>query len=201
MSCLMEDSTLIPILLHDWLAGNDQHFKPLFEYYFPRLKRYTMGYTDDPAISEELAMNVMLKVWQQKSRIATLNDFNSYLFTMMRHETVSMLRRKKTLVTLSAREEETPATENISETVSYRELLTRYRACLDKLPPRRREAFILNRERGMSYAEIAARLNVSIFTVQNHIAASLKFIRRELHDYADFLMLAAVVLVPMLTEY
>ncbi|MCW3465290.1 sigma-70 family RNA polymerase sigma factor [Chitinophaga nivalis] len=197
----MEDSMLIPTLLHDWLAGNDGKFKPLFEYYFPRLKRYTLSYTGDPAISEELAMNVMLKVWQQQSRIATLKDFNSYLFTMMRHETVSMLRRKKTMLTLSAREEEAPATENITEIVNYRELLVRYQACLEKLPPRRREAFVLNRERGMSYAEIAALLNVSIFTVQNHIAASLKFIRRELHDYADFLLLAAAILLPMLSEY
>lgn len=197
----MEDSTLIPILLRDWLAGNDLQFKPLFNYYFPRLKGYALRYTNDAVISEELAMNVMLKVWQQKSKIITWNDFNSYLFTMMRHETVSMLRRKKILLTLSASEEEAPATENIADTVSYRELLTRYQACLDKLPPRRREAFILNRERGLSYAEIATQLNVSIFTVQNHIAASLKFLRRELHDYADFLMLATVILVPMLTEY
>ncbi|WP_160710856.1 RNA polymerase sigma-70 factor [Chitinophaga solisilvae] len=197
----MEASTLIPTLLHDWLAGDDTHFKPLFEYYFPRLKRYTAAFTGDPAISEELAMNVLLKVWQQKSRVADVQDFNSYLFTMMRHETVSMLRRRKTTDTLRTADDNTPATENISDTISYRELMVRYHHCLDKLPPRRREAFILNRERGMSYAEIAALLNVSVFTVQNHIASSLKYLRSELQDYADFLALVVLVSIPMLTVY
>lgn len=190
------------LLLHDWLAGDDQQFKPLFEYYFPRLKRYTRSFTGDDALSEELAMNVLLKVWQQKVRIGSVQDFNSYLFTMMRHEVVSMSRRKKlSTASLTASTEETPATDNINDTISYRELLNRYYKCLEKLPPRRREAFILNREKGMSYAEIASRLNVSVFTVQNHIASSLKFIRTELEEYADFIPVVTIVLLPMLTKY
>ncbi|QHS59081.1 RNA polymerase sigma-70 factor [Chitinophaga agri] len=198
----MAYSSLTEILLQDWLTGNDTHFKPLFEFYSPRLKRYAAGFTGDRNTGEELAMNVLLKVWQQKERISHIRDFDSYLFTMMRHEVISMIRRKRTITdALSDTTDETPAPENINDTISYRELLHRYRQCLDKLPPRRREAFILNRERGMSYAEIAATLNVSVFTVQNHIASSLKLMRTELHDYADFLPIVAVISIPMLTVY
>lgn len=198
----MDSSSLTEILLHDWLNGDDTHFKPLFEHYLPRLKRYAGGFTTDRATGEELAMNVLVKVWQQKDRISNIRDFDSYLFTMMRHEVISMIRRKKALTeALTDNTDETPAPENINDTISYRELLGRYRQCLDKLPPRRREAFILNREKGMSYAEIAATLNVSVFTVQNHIASSLKFMRTELHDYADFLPIVAIISIPMLTVY
>ncbi|MBW8688307.1 RNA polymerase sigma-70 factor [Chitinophaga rhizophila] len=198
----MDFTPLTETLLNDWLTGDDTCFKPLFEHYFPRLKRYAAGITGDQTTGEELAMNVLLKIWQQKARISSVRDFDSYLFTMMRYEVISMIRRKKTITTaLSETTEETPAHEDIHDTISYRELLRRYRQCLDKLPPRRREAFILNREKGMSYAEIASLLNVSIFTVQNHIASSLKFMRTELQDYADFLPFVALVAVPMLTVY
>lgn len=198
----MDAHPMNEMLLYDWLTGDDIHFKPLFEHYFPRLKRYATGFTGDHTVGEELAMNVLLKVWQQKDRISNIRDFNSYLFTMMRHEVISMIRRKKAATTpLTDTTEGLAGTENINETISYRELLLRYRQCLEKLPPRRREAFILNREKGMSYAEIAVILNVSVFTVQNHIASSLKFMRAELHDYADFLTIVAVICVPMLTVY
>ncbi|TWV95101.1 RNA polymerase sigma-70 factor [Chitinophaga pinensis] len=198
----MASSPLTDILLHDWLTGDDSHFRPLFEHYFPRLKRYAAGFSGDAVTGEELAMNVLLKVWQQKERISTVKDFDSYLFTMMRHEVISMIRQRKTITdSLTDSTAETPAPENINDTISYRELLRRYRQCLEKLPPRRREAFILNREKGMSYAEIAAALNVSIFTVQNHIASSLKFMRAELDDYADFLPVLLLLAVPMLTVY
>ena len=193
---------LIEILLHDWLAGDDIHFKPLFEYYFPRLKRYAVTFTGDDPVSEELAMNVLLKVWQQKDRISDVRDFNSYLFTVMRHEVISMIRRKRLATSdLADAPDETPSSENINNTINYRELLNRYHQCLDKLPPRRREAFILNREKGMSYAEIAAILNVSVFTVQNHIASSLKFMRTELQDYTDYLPILTIISLPMLTVY
>ncbi|RAJ05448.1 RNA polymerase sigma-70 factor (ECF subfamily) [Chitinophaga skermanii] len=190
------------LLLHDWLTGDDVQFKPLFEYYFPRLQRYAKGFIEDHALREELVMNVLLKVWQQKTRISNVQDFDRYVFTMMRHEVVSMMRKKKMNIdTLSETTEETPALDNINDTIHYRELLSRYRQCLDKLPPRRREAFILNREKGLSYAEIASILNVSIFTVQNHIASSLKFMRTELEEYADFLPVITVISVSMLTVY
>jgi RNA polymerase sigma-70 factor (family 1) len=198
----MASSPLTETLLHDWLTGDDTCFRPLFDYYFPRLKRYASGFTGDHTTGEELAMNVLLRIWQQKDRISSIRDFESYLFTMMRHEVISKIRQKKGITdALSETAANTPAPEDINDTISYRELLGRYRQCLDKLPPRRREAFILNRERGMSYAEIAATLNVSVFTVQNHIASSLKFMRTELQDYADFLPLLLLISVPMLTVY
>jgi RNA polymerase sigma-70 factor (ECF subfamily) len=197
----MQEAPDVNLMVQEWLAGGDQLFKPVFEHYFPRLLRYAAGFTEDRAVSEELAMNVMLKVWQQKSRLTNINDFNSYFFTMMRHEVISMMRRKKpATTTLTDTSEITAALENITASISYRELLGRYRQCLEQLPPRRREAFILSREKGMSYAEIAAQLNVSIFTVQNHIASSIKFLRAQLHDYADFLSIIAIIL-PMLTVY
>jgi RNA polymerase sigma-70 factor (family 1) len=195
----MEDFSAIDLLVNNWITGSDTQFKPVFDYYFPRLFRYTSRFVTDAPMSEELTMNVLFKVWQQKSRMAGLADFNSYLFTMMRNEVISMTRKKRMITEELTTENEYPAIT--TDMISYRELLQRYRQCLDKLPPRRRAAFVLNREKGLSYAEIASVLNVSIFTVQNHIASSLKSLRTELHDYADFLPLAAACLLPMLTVH
>ncbi|MGO4290654.1 sigma-70 family RNA polymerase sigma factor [Chitinophaga sp. RAB17] len=196
----MEDFSAIEVYVREWLNGSDLQFKPVFHYCFPRLLRYAARFINDHTLSEELAMNVLFKVWQQKERMAGIDDFNSYLFIMMRNEVVSMTRRKKMLTQEISPDHDYPAIQP-SDKLHYRELVQRYQQCLDKLPPRRREAFVLNREKGLSYAEIASQLNISVYTVQNHIASSLKMLRTELQDYADLLPFVFLTLLPMLSVY
>jgi len=40
---------------------------------------------------------------------------------------------------------------------------------IDRLPPRRRDVYLLNRRQGMSYNEIAALLNISRESVKTHL--------------------------------
>lgn len=48
-----------------------------------------------------------------------------------------------------------------------------YRASVDALPPRTREVFKLHRIDGLQYKEIAERLDISVRTVEWHIAEAI----------------------------
>lgn len=54
---------------------------------------------------------------------------------------------------------------------------------IDSLPAQCREAFRLSREEQLSYKAIAARMNISVNTVEKHIGKALKILKRELKDY------------------
>jgi RNA polymerase sigma factor (sigma-70 family) len=60
------------------------------------------------------------------------------------------------------------------------ELIERVERTLAAANPRTREAFLLHRFGGMSYAEIAQRFNISTRAVTNHIAKALILIDNEL---------------------
>ncbi len=60
------------------------------------------------------------------------------------------------------------------------ELIERIEWSLASANPRTREAFLLHRFGGMSYAEIAERLSISTQAVTNHIAKALLLIDNEL---------------------
>jgi RNA polymerase sigma factor (sigma-70 family) len=60
------------------------------------------------------------------------------------------------------------------------ELIERIERTLAAANPRTREAFLLHRFDGMSYAEIAERLGISTRAVTNHIAKALVLIDNEL---------------------
>lgn len=48
------------------------------------------------------------------------------------------------------------------------------------MPPQRRMVFNLSREEGLSYKEIADKLNISTNTVKNHLVKALQTIRQTL---------------------
>lgn len=55
------------------------------------------------------------------------------------------------------------------------------RAVLE-LPPRCREVLLLHKFEGLSYAEIADRLDISKNTVMVHMAKAIRTLRRQLHE-------------------
>ncbi|MCY1303362.1 hypothetical protein D9M70_530640 [compost metagenome] len=64
---------------------------------------------------------------------------------------------------------------------------------MDKIPEKCRTVFHLSRQEELSYKEIAAKLGLSIKTVENQVAKALKILRTELKDYLP--MLAVMVTI------
>jgi RNA polymerase sigma-70 factor (ECF subfamily) len=51
---------------------------------------------------------------------------------------------------------------------------------IEHLPPRCREVYLLYRQHQLSYAEIAQVLEISVKTVENHLARAMQALRRGL---------------------
>ena len=51
---------------------------------------------------------------------------------------------------------------------------------IDALPPRTREVFVMSRERGLRYSEIAEQLGVSVKAVEANMSRALRILRGEL---------------------
>lgn len=58
------------------------------------------------------------------------------------------------------------------EEVLYQELELLYQQAVSQLPPRRREIYLLSRHEGYTSTQIADRMNLSIQTIEDHLANS-----------------------------
>lgn len=67
---------------------------------------------------------------------------------------------------------------------SDRQALARLKAAILELPPRCRQAYLLNRIEGMTYPEIARRNGTSLKAVEKHISRALRLLRGHLDIYA-----------------
>lgn len=67
-----------------------------------------------------------------------------------------------------------------AQAIELDQMRKRYREIVDGLPPRTREVFLLHRVDELGYREIAERLDISIRTVEWHIAQAIYRIGKEL---------------------
>lgn len=172
--------TLVQKHLENWLEGDEPSFQYVFHHYYQRLLSFAFRFLKDRALAEEVTMDTLLKAWQKKDEITDTSTFQSWLFVILRNRMVSLLRKKQpALVPISEREEELSTEEADSGWIT-REMIQRYQDCINRMPPKQKRVFLMSREEGLSHAEIASQLGVSVFTVKNQIKASLQFLRTEL---------------------
>ena len=77
--------------------------------------------------------------------------------------------------------------------VILHEYETRLREAISLLSPQRKKAYQLSREQDMTHDQIAAQLNLSKSTVNNHIVEAQRFIRAYLSKNFDIAFLIAIM--------
>ena len=156
-----------------------------FELVFHRYKGYLLDFVNKSLPKEEdaegIIQEVFVKLWLNKDKLDPSKSLNAFLFTIARNELYGHLRKlvskRKYLEELYFSSNETA---DISENIEYLELEKTVTGLLNSLPPKRREIFMLSRDKGLTYKEIAAQLGVSENTVDTQIRKALAFLKEKL---------------------
>ncbi|WEA00584.1 RNA polymerase sigma factor [Mucilaginibacter sp. SJ] len=183
------------VLLSLISEGDEKAFALLFERYRNRLYSYLVKVTKSKETSEEIVLDVFLKVWTGKAALPEINNFEAFLFRVAQNRTIDFFRQAKRYQKEQAQiwkgmEELRSATAD--SRLLKADLEKTIQAAVSQLSPQRQEVFRLSREEYLSYDEIAERMELSKFTVRNHLSAALQFIRSHLDngpELAIFLMM------------
>jgi len=173
-------------LIQHCREGNDKAFNELFRRYFNKLHQFSLKFVKDESVAEELVLDLLLKVWQKTDLIQTDGEIAPYLFKAMKNTLFNHIRKREIpTIALDLLPEHCAIGPAADEAVESRELNDIYRTMLEQLSPQRKKVFQMSREHDMTHKEIAAELQLSVNTVENHIGASLSFLRRNLKKYSD----------------
>lgn len=131
--------------------------------------------------AKDIAQAVFIKVWEKRTLIAaSVKDFDSYLFTMTRNETLNYLSRSALRYTSMAEDLPIPAKDNVMSAIEASETERQIDLALDNMPPQRKRAFLLSRIQGLAYKDIAKEMDISSKTVEKHISSALKDLKKTL---------------------
>jgi RNA polymerase sigma-70 factor, ECF subfamily len=168
-------------------AGDAKAFESIFRLYYQHLCEFAERLLRSPDAARDSVQDVFVRIWEQRQSCRGCDNLRAYLYTAVRNRALKIIRHRGIVQRGHARmsgERASPGTGSTPATPEEHTRLVELSAAVDRaiqqLPERSREAYLLHRQHGMSYAEIAEVMGVSVRTVENHIARALRGLREAL---------------------
>ncbi len=174
-------------------SGSEESYRALYDLWFSRLYQFVLRYVKSEPVTDDIVQETFLNIWIYRESINPCMSFKSYLFTIAYHFLIKELRRQlntplmKDYVAFCS-ELSTCDNETVEklELKQFQDSLNRAK---EKLSPRQRQIFELNKEGNATIAEIAASFSITEQVVRNQLSAALKIVRKELRQYPYLLLL------------
>lgn len=187
------DNTLLLLKISN---GDQVAFALLFERYRNQLFTYLFKITKSAETSEEIVLDVFLKIWHGKELIPQIENFNAFLYRVAHNKAIDFLRTLKQNPLLQHQVwdsiQERLSDEDADKQLLYKNSEAIINKAVDQLSPQRQKVFYLHHHQGYSNTEIAEHLGLSKNTVRNHLFASLEFIRKFLSDNLELIVLISL---------
>lgn len=169
--------------------GDSFAFEVLFYKYRNKVKGFAVKIVPAQVDPEEIVQEVFVKLWLKKEAVDPGKDFQSYLFSIAKHLVLDHLKSavNRKLYFVGEHFQQDLLIDEGQENTLQEDAEEKLQRLIDEIPERRREIFRLSRFEGLSYKQIAERLNISENTVDSQIRNALAFLRKE---FRKFIVLA-----------
>ena len=142
-------------------------FRDFYDMTYDRLFRIAYYYTHHEEWSQEIVLDVFMKLWEHRKQLLEITNIEDYCFILVKNASLNYLEKESrhTLIHPDSLPEPQEQSYSPEESLISEELFALYVKALDRLPDRCREVFIRIREEKQSYAQVAEELDISIKTV------------------------------------
>ncbi len=165
-------------------SSSTLRYEAIFKAHFSSVKHFIFALLKSEEDAEDLAQDVFTKLWMKPEIWNEDKEIKSYIFTIAKNLTINFINRKK----LEANYQDEQMHENLIKELAtsddpsthlyYKEMLVAIKLTLARLPQACRNIFELSRFQNMTHQEIAAKLHISIRTVEYQIYCALKELKK-----------------------
>ncbi|NII27010.1 RNA polymerase sigma-70 factor [Pseudoflavitalea sp. X16] len=174
-------------LLQELQQGRSQAFLELYNIYHPALYHYVLRFVKSPAIAEDILQDVFLKIWEIRERINPDLSFKAYLYRISRNSVFKLMKKIAVdeNLRLQVMQQFRQTVSDADLKVSWQQYEAILQAAIANLSPQRQKVFLLCREEGKTYEQVAAELNISRHTVKEHMVLAMKSIKEYFEQYGN----------------
>lgn len=171
--------------------GDEVAFELVFYRYKGKLYEFIRRSLPVGEDAESMVQEIFVRLWINREQLDPAKSLNALLYTMARNEIFGHLRkllvRRKYLEELSFSLNESSETTN--RQLEYNELKSVVEQLVSSMPEKRREIYVLSRNEGLSYKEIASQLGISENTVDSQIRKALAYLKENLRRKMSLLLI------------
>lgn len=178
------------------ISLGDKHFelifRRLFERYFCALKSHAHHYTGSSAIAEDIVQDTFVQLWEIRESFDFDRSVKTWLYQSVQSKCINYLKhlqvenKYQNSIELKIHEAELyhqVLSDTQPDVYTDEAFYNQLKKAVAALPDRCRMAFILSRESGLSYKQIADEMQITVKAVEHHITRALNFLRASLRDY------------------
>lgn len=168
------------------LHEDEEAYGELFRICFPSLMRFAYSFIKSKELSEEIASDVLIKMWNNRKQLGHVKNFRLYLYISTRNTALNYLKKQRREISFVQDEaaiwlkadDATP--EQLFITT---ELLKKIQEAIHQLPPQCRLIYKLIKEDCLKYREAADLLHLSVKTVEAQIGIAMKRLYQVFRNY------------------
>jgi RNA polymerase sigma-70 factor (family 1) len=156
------------------IHNSEDSFKKLFFSLFPSLYRFSKSMLKSKEQAEEIASDVMFKLWQHRLDLLHVDNIQVYALVIARNLSLNLIKKNSRAHMVSLGDIQGASPADPERVLIQHQNTNHVEAAVEALPTRCRLVFRLIREEGMSYREVAEILNISSKTVDSHLVTAMK---------------------------
>lgn len=166
-------------LMTAYARGDARAFDALYARHRSGVYRYVLRHCRNAASADELFQDVWMNLIRARATYVPAARFATWLYTLAHHRIVDHWRATgQVLVTSTDTDDDAigamndiiaARTDEPEQRASNRQLAERLDAAIAELPPRQRDAFLLQQLSGLSLDEIAALTGAGVETIKSRL--------------------------------
>ena len=167
-------------------SSSKDAFEVLFKAEFENIRFFIFHYTGDSDVAADLAQDTFLTLWDTRQRIDPKQNLRSYLYTIALNKALNHLSMLRTRMTDSIERSGFDnmigalTDDSLASIIDSLDMKRIIEVTYNELPDLVRTIFVMSRKEGLSYEEIARKLEISVKKVEFNISKALKIFRKKL---------------------
>ncbi|MHA7111846.1 RNA polymerase sigma-70 factor [Sunxiuqinia elliptica] len=171
-------------------------FREVYDKYYQPLCHLSKYYLGDTAEAKGVVQEAFVKLWEVRSEIDQDSNLKNFLFTLVKNNSLNILKRRQILLKhheqikwMEIHYQYESLMKVSGSYLEFEELKENIDRAIENLPEHCRAVFKMSRFEDLKNKEIAAKLGVTLKTVEAHLTKALKILRKELKDYLPLIMI------------
>lgn len=189
-------------LLSKVKESNQTAFEVIFLRFYAELCAYAQTILGNKDVSEEIVQEIFVKFWETRETIIIKSSLKGYLFRTVHNYCLNQIEswKVKEQYVTSTSNAYYNNIHNIPFSGDYpianlitQELNKQIKDSIEALPDQCREVFLLIRIKGLSYNQVAEKLNISVNTVKTQMSRAISKLKDHLKEYLPFILVLSAL--------
>nr|WP_295873178.1 RNA polymerase sigma-70 factor [uncultured Chitinophaga sp.] len=174
-------------------------FATVYHRYWKVLYLRARNMLSDSDLAQDIVQEVFISLWHRRQEVEILH-LKAYLFQAVRFQELKALRNLKSDTNFYERLAHISKDLLQHEPMAFKELDSVLQRVVATIPEDQRTIFSMSRDEGLTYREIADRMEISVKTVEKKISQALRTIRKGM-DSAFPLLLSVMAVMEKNNHY